>query len=231
MANNYKHLFFDLDHTLWDTDRNAKESLNEIYHELDYSEIAFPTFELFYTSYRKHNERLWGLYAENKIGRDAVRVNRFRFTLEDFQIKDYNVAEMMADEFVKRTPHKKHLMQDTLLVLNKLSQKYKMSVITNGFAESQYTKLASTGLNKYFENVFISEEIGFNKPDPKIFLHALNHSNIKFDEALMVGDTYETDILGARSVGIDQVYFREDHPSEHVATFKISQLLELLEII
>lgn len=231
MKNEYKHLFFDLDHTLWDTERNAKESLNEIYSEFNLGKGNFPDFERFYTCYRGHNERLWGLYAENKVGRDAVRINRFRFALEDFQIHDYNLAERIADEFIRRTPHKKHLIPDSIFVLDKLSEKYKMSIITNGFIESQLIKMKVSGISKYFENVFISEEIGFNKPDPRIFQHALSHTGIGFETALMIGDNYEADIIGARSAGIDQVYFRENHPEEHTATYKISILKNILEII
>ena len=229
--NSYKHLFFDLDHTLWDTEKNAYESLGEIYIEFNLSDADFPSFNDFYSCYRDHNEKLWGLYAENKIGRDAVRINRFRFALEDFQIHDYDLAEKIADEFIKRTPHKKHLIPDSIFVLDKLSEKYKMSIITNGFMSSQHIKMEVSGINKYFENIFVSEDVGFNKPDPRIFHHALRQSGVDVTEAIMIGDTYETDILGARSAGIDQVYFRSTHPEEHTATFKISALKNILEII
>src|SRR5687768_6973802 len=137
----YKHIFFDLDHTLWDTDKNSEESLRELYAELDLLSHGLTCFDNFLTCYRSHNERLWGLFAENKIGRDAVRINRFRYTLEDFDVKNYELATLLSDEFVKRTPHKPHLIEDTLNVLIHVSKEYPLSIITNGFKESQVIKL------------------------------------------------------------------------------------------
>ena len=227
----YNHLFFDLDHTLWDTDRNAMESLQEIYNELNLPDEKLPLFEDFYKTYKSHNEKLWGLYSENLIGKEAVRINRFRYTLEDFNIHDYKLAELFADEFIKRTPLKQHLMTDTIFVLDKLSLKYSMSIITNGFSESQQTKLSVSGIKKYFDHVFISEEVGFNKPDPRIFTHAMSKTATTTDEVIMIGDTYETDVIGAQSAGIDQILFKQKTPVHHTATFKISKLIELLDII
>ena len=227
----YKHLFFDLDHTLWDTDRNALESLHEIYNEIKLPTDNLPLFEDFYKTYKSHNEKLWGLYSENKIGKEAVRINRFRYTLEDFKIYDYKLAELFADEFIKRTPLKQHLMCDTIFVLDQLSLKYSMSIITNGFSESQQTKLSASGIQKYFDHVFISEEVGFNKPDPRIFTHALTITATSIDDAIMIGDTYETDVIGACAAGIDQVLFKQEIPDHHTATFKISKLIALLDII
>ena len=106
-----------------------------------------------------------------------------------------------------------------------------MSIITNGFRESQHIKMKSSGLSKYFDHVFISEEIGFNKPDARIFEHALGKTGTTITEAIMIGDTYETDILGASAAGIDQVFFKTNPPEKQQATFKISRLKELLEII
>lgn len=227
----YKHLFFDLDHTLWDTDKNAKESLGEIYSEVQLSNDQLPPFESYYGRYKEHNEQLWGLYSENKIGREALRINRFRYALEDFKINDYQLAVAIADQFIQRTPYKPYLIDDAIFVLDELSVKYKMSIITNGFRETQHIKLASSGLTKYFDHVFISEEIGFNKPDTRIFKHALDMTGTKLTEAVMIGDTYETDIIGAHTAGIDQVYFKFNPPEKQKATFKITALKELLHII
>lgn len=231
MKKNYKHLFFDLDHTLWDTDKNSAESLSELYHELELSNHGLPSFDKFLECYRSHNERLWGLYSDNKIGRDAVRVNRFRYTLEDFSIHNYNLANLLSDEFVKRTPYKPHLIADTLHVLNNIAGKYQMSIITNGFKESQAIKMQHSGIGNYFEHLFISEEVGFNKPDVRIFEHALEKAGVTSEEALMIGDTYDTDITGARAANIDQVYFKETPSEDQEATYVISRLSHLLEII
>ncbi|MEP7264700.1 MAG: YjjG family noncanonical pyrimidine nucleotidase [Bacteroidota bacterium] len=231
MKKKYKHIFFDLDHTLWDTDRNSAESLIELYKELNLADQGFPSFPEFIACYRSHNERLWGLYSENKIGRDAVRINRFRFTLEDFGIRNFELASILSDEFVKRTPYKPHLIENTLQVLEKISGNYHLSIITNGFKESQAIKLQHSGIENYFSHLFISEEVGFNKPDVRIFEHALNKTSSECKDSLMVGDTYETDITGARAANIDQVYLKENPPDHHEATYKITNLSELLNIL
>jgi putative hydrolase of the HAD superfamily len=231
MKKNYSHIFFDLDHTLWDTDRNSSESLSELYKEMALDAHGLPEFEKFLECYRSHNERLWGLFSENKIGRDAVRINRFRYTLEDFNLRNYELANILSEEFAKRTPYKSHLIADTLHVLKNISSRYNLSIITNGFKESQAIKMKHSGIDNYFTHLFISEEVGFNKPDVRIFEHALSVSGTSCAEALMVGDTYETDITGARSANIDQAYLKAVHPEDHIATYKISKLTELLTIL
>ncbi|MBK7967289.1 MAG: hypothetical protein IPK10_19775 [Bacteroidetes bacterium] len=99
MSQKYSHLFFDLDHTLWDTDRNAEESLREIFEELNLTLKGVPDFDTFHVQYKQHNERLWGLYSDNKVGKDAVRLHRFVHTLQDFDIHDDAIANSLADAF------------------------------------------------------------------------------------------------------------------------------------
>ncbi len=231
MGTKYKHVFFDLDHTLWDTDRNSEEALIELYEELNLLSHGFPNFQNFLGCYRSHNERLWGLYAENKVGRDAVRINRFRHTMADFNINNFELATLLSEEFIKRTPYKKHLIKNTIEILNYISGKYPVSIITNGFKESQDIKLTNSGLKDYFSHIFISEEIGFNKPDARIFEHALITTATDFNEAIMIGDTYETDIIGAKAAGIDQVYFSSTFLPGKESTYKITDLSELTGII
>jgi putative hydrolase of the HAD superfamily len=226
----YKHIFFDLDHTLWDTDKNAEESLREIHHELSLTDHGLNSFESFHSCYKGHNERLWGLYSENKVGQEAVRINRFRFTLEDFSINNYELAIQLSEEFIKRTPYKTYLIENTIQILEYISASYPVSIITNGFKESQGIKLKNSGLADYFSHIFISEEIGYNKPDSRIFEHALKITGIDASEGLMIGDNYEADIKGALAANIDQVYFTI-HPGNEAATYRISALDELRKIL
>jgi putative hydrolase of the HAD superfamily len=227
------HIFFDLDHTLWDTDRNSAESLKELYTELEFEKLGIPSFEAFHEVYVKHNVRLWGLYAENQVGKDAVRLHRFLHTLQHFGIHDSEIAKEIAEKFIARTPFKQHLIPGAIELLDHLQGKYLLSIITNGFPESQYVKLKASGLDKYFDHVFISEEIGFNKPDPAIFHHAVNISGAeKIDHCLMVGDTYQTDIAGAVSCGMKAIHLTSDEllPKEkNVLTIKkLEELTSLL---
>lgn len=202
------HIYFDLDHTLWDTDRNSEESLKELFSEMKLQELGIPSFNAFMYQYRRHNERLWGLYAENQIAKDAVRLHRFLHTLQDFGIHDSTCASTLAEEFISRTPHKTYLIEGTVALLDSLKGKYNLSVITNGFKESQHTKLQVSGIAHYFDQVFISEEIGFHKPDPQIFHHARKLTGgPECCNCIMVGDTYQTDILGAIAAGMKAVHY------------------------
>ncbi len=204
----YSHLFFDLDHTLWDTDMNAEESLREIFKEQGLSEKGIPDFDQFHRCYRNHNERLWGLYAENKVGKDAVRTHRFLHTLQDFDIYNAELAHTIADQFVQRTPFKKHLLPGAVSLLNQLRGKFSLSIITNGFKEAQHIKLNASGLSGYFDHVFISEEIGVHKPDPQIFHHAVEKTGAAgMEQCMMIGDTFQTDVFGALNVGMTAVHF------------------------
>jgi putative hydrolase of the HAD superfamily len=229
----YTHLFFDLDHTLWDTDRNAEESLKELFVELDLEHAGIPDFNSFHTCYRTHNERLWGLYAENKVGRDAVRVHRFLHTLSDFGIEDGNLAGRLADEFVSRTPYRKHLIPGAVSLLESLSGRFSLSIITNGFKEAQYVKLKSSGIDHFFDHVFISEEVGVHKPDPRIFQHAMQKAGVSNPgTCLMIGDTYLTDVCGALNAGITGVHFdpkgSQIHAAPVITIRKLEHLAEFL---
>lgn len=230
--NKYKHIFFDLDHTLWDTNRNSAESLSEIYTELNLAAKGINSLDSLLKSYHSHNERVWGLWAENKIGPDALRINRFVHTLNDFGIDDIELAEQMSRLFLARTPYKKHILPGAVDVLKYLKGKYTLSIITNGFKESQIIKLRESGIHTYFEQIIISEEVGFNKPDPAIFFHAMSAEKLSCKQCLMVGDSFEADIAGAHAAGIDQVHLNPQNIAvAFEPTHTISRLDELMEIL
>lgn len=231
MSQKYSHLFFDLDHTLWDTDRNAEESLSEIFEELNLSQKGVPDFDTFHLQYKQHNERLWGLYSDNKVGKDAVRLHRFVHTLQDFDIHDDAIANSIADAFVMRTPHKQYLIPGTIELLDALHTKFSLNIITNGFKEAQHVKMNSSGLIQYFDTVFVSEEVGVHKPDPKIFHYAMQYSGAKkMEDCMMIGDTYQTDVYGALNAGMTAVHFAPHGKEIHNApVITIRSLMELLE--
>lgn len=231
--NTYTHLYFDLDHTLWDTDRNAEESLRELFDELKMESKGIPGFDTFHRHYRNHNEKLWGLYAENKVGKEAVRLHRFLHTFQDFGVDDHATARQLATAFIERTPFKPHLIDGALELLNHLKGRYSLSIITNGFPESQHVKLKSSGIGQYFDHVFISEEVGIHKPDPRIFQHAMRQSGATSGDAcMMVGDTFQTDVFGALNAGMQAVHYAADNKVEHGApVITIHALRELTAIL
>ena len=230
--NKYQHIFFDLDHTLWDTDKNSAESLHEIYFELNLQAQGIEPLGEFLTCYRSHNEKLWGLWSENKIGPDALRINRFLHTLRDFNIDDVELAEKMSRMFIARTPYKKHILPGAAKILNYLKEKYTLSIITNGFRDSQIIKLRESGMHSYFERIIISEEVGFNKPDPAIFHHAMRAEKLSCKQCIMIGDSFEADVAGAFAAGIDQVHLNPHKtPVAFKPTHTIERLDELMRIL
>ncbi|MFM7016649.1 MAG: YjjG family noncanonical pyrimidine nucleotidase [Bacteroidota bacterium] len=204
---NITHLFFDLDHTLWDTDKNAYESLNELHKEIKLNELHNITFELFHSTYQKHNDALWKKYAQHEVTKEDVRINRFKFTLEELGVFDNQKNDFFASHFVRRTPLKKNLIDGAINLMEAIKDNYTLSIITNGFKEVQYIKMEHSGLSKYFEHIFISEEVGYNKPNPNIFNHAMQISGASNpSNCLMIGDSLEADIHGSIGAQMNAIH-------------------------
>ena len=227
---NIKHIFFDLDHTLWDFEKNSEEALSEIIGGCQ-KNCGF-TFSLkeFLDTYKPINYLMWELYRKNEIKKEELRVRRFGDTLIKLGIDDIKIAEFIADEYVKISPRKTNLFPHTIEALEYLSKKYKLHIITNGFEEIQYTKLKTSKIDIFFDKVITSEAIGVKKPHPKIFAHALEEARAKIDESIMVGDNYEADILGAVNFGIPAIFFNPELKEEQPHK-KVKQIADLKELI
>ena len=228
----YQHLFFDLDHTIWDFDTNSREALKDIYQGLSLAEAGVYDFDLFHQRYLVHNERLWERYRKGQIKVDELRLKRMSLSLLEFKNGDEALAHKMGIEFLEILPTKKTLFPDTLEVLNYLTEKkYRLHLITNGFEITQHQKLKTAGIDIYFREVITSEGSNSLKPHPEIFEYALLKTGAVKKESIMIGDTPEVDILGARVAGIDQVYVNHTGSKEPVdATYIIYSLKELMEI-
>jgi len=236
----YRHLFFDLDNTLWDFNLNSYHALKEnfVWYRLD-----LQLFDRFYEIFILHNERLWELYRQNGITKEELSGSRFELSFRETGIEGVNPVDFNRDYLVLM-PEQTRLCDGARYVLEKLSQKYEMHIITNGFSEVQYKKLGNSNLSGFFKRVFTSEEIKSPKPSPVIFRHALKSCNARKKESLMIGDSWEVDILGAAGIGMDQVYYQpeEESPESVVPvpkvkmqgktiTYFIRNLNELLEIL
>jgi putative hydrolase of the HAD superfamily len=228
----YKHVFFDLDHTLWDFETNSRQALTIIFDENRLLEKGVPSFQKFHEKYQPINDRYWARYHNGYATKDQVRNGRFYDTLKEFGIDDKPLAEIMATAYVQLSPKMTALFPDAIEVLKYLQQKYKMHLITNGFAEVQWIKIEHSGLRPFFEHIIISEEVGTQKPDKAIFEIAMQRSGASTDACIMIGDNYNTDIIGAKNAGIDQVFFNPGKNRKREAvTYEISQLKELLDIL
>jgi putative hydrolase of the HAD superfamily len=228
----YKHLFFDLDHTLWDFDTNSREALHDLYHSLSLAKAGVNDFDLFHKIYLDHNERLWDRYRKGLMKVDELRWKRMSMTLLEFKNGDESLARKMGIEFLNILPTKKALFPDTVEVLTYLKEKkYGLHLITNGFEKTQHHKLRTSGIDNFFLEVITSEGSNSLKPHPEIFEYALIKTGAEKRESIMIGDTPDVDILGASKAGIDQVYVNHTGSKEPVnATFTVYSLKELMEI-
>lgn len=224
----YKHIFFDLDHTLWDYDRNVSESLSELYLVYKLQEQGIPTFDHFFASFTLINFQLWDWYNVGKIDKENLRKERFPRILAHAGVIDWIIPASFEEDFMSLTSSKPHVFPYSKEILSYLKEKYKLHVITNGFNESQAKKMSSSGLDIYFDLVVTSETTGHKKPDPRIFYHAMDQLKTRAVHCLMIGDNPASDILGAQRAAIDQVFFNpEGKEIELKPTYTISHLKEL----
>lgn len=225
----YQHLFFDLDHTLWDFDANAKLTLAEMYHVLDLEKRGVNDFEKFYTKYLEHNERLWERYRNGIIKVDELRWKRMWHTLLDFKIGDEELARDMGTHFLDKLPTRNLLFPYTKEILQYLSNKgYKLHMITNGFEHTQHCKLANCGISAFFLEVITSEGSNSIKPKKEIFEYALYKTGARVEQSIMIGDSIEVDIIGAMNAGMDQVYVNHTNAVPEVKpTYTVYSLREL----
>ncbi len=207
MSQAIKHIFFDLDHTIWDFDRNAQETLMELYEAYQLKKIGLNSATLFIERYTENNHNLWQKYHLGEISKEQLRQDRFRNTFLELGVKPELVPQQFEEDYVRISPTKKNLFAGAEKVLTYLQNKYQLHIISNGFKETTLTKMHVSGLNPYFTNVIISEDVGINKPDKMIFEHAINKASATVHESIMIGDSLEADIRGAQNFGMKAIFF------------------------
>jgi len=228
----YKHIFFDLDRTLWDFEKNAHEAYAEIYDKFNLKDLGIETIEAFVKNYLHHNEILWALYRDGKIEKVYLKSRRFELTLQEFGIDDPQLAEKIGEAYVTISPQKTNLFPHAHEILVYLSKKYPLHIITNGFEEVQDSKLKNSKLGQYFQHIITSEAAGCKKPTRCIFDFALETVGTSADECVMIGDDFEVDIVGASENGIDAIFFNPEKVTHNGgAIFEIQDLIELKKIL
>ena len=228
LKSKYKHIFFDLDHTIWDFDKNAEETLYELYDIYRLNEIGLPSAAKFIETYTRNNHQLWAEYHTGKITKDELRETRFRRTFLELGVHPDVLPLAFEDDYVKLCPTKTNLFPHAHETLGYLRNKYTLHLISNGFKEPSELKVGNTNIGRYFKNIIISEIVGVNKPDPAIFEHALNLAGANKDESLMVGDSLEADVYGALNFGMDAIYFNPfNTPKPDDVPLQVTHLKEL----
>jgi putative hydrolase of the HAD superfamily len=228
----YKHLFFDLDHTLWDFEANARATLETLYEDMQLKARGVYDFELFYKNYLAHNEKLWERYRRGFIKQEELRVKRMWLALLDFKIADDELSQKMNVQFLDLLPTRTILFPHAKEILKYLADKnYELHLITNGFEKVQHAKLKYSGLDKFFGEVITSEGSNSIKPNKEIFEYAFQKTNAEPTSSIMIGDTLDVDILGAMNAGIDQVFVNHTGlTTDMKPTYTVNSLKALEEI-
>ena len=223
-----KHLFFDLDRTLWDFEKNSKKALQILFKDLKLDD-KIEHFNHFHHTYTRINAELWKLYGKGKLKKEELRDARFIETLKYHEIHDTELATTLSNGYIEISPKQTNLFPDTLETLEELKRmKYNMHIITNGFEEVQYIKLEHSKLAPFFDVIVCSEAVGFNKPDPRVFQYAMQKAQTNASESFMIGDDREVDIFGAMQVGMQAILFDpENQYSKTNGEPKIQNLNEL----
>jgi putative hydrolase of the HAD superfamily len=226
--NNITDIFFDLDHTLWDFQKNSALTFDFLLKKYKIN----IDLNKFLNIYIPINFSYWKLYRDEKITKEFLRYNRLKSSLEKLNISlSDDVINKIADDYVISLPVNNFLIKDTILVLDYLRNKYRLHIITNGFTEVQNKKIVNSQIKKYFHSIIDSETVGVKKPNIKIFDYALKVSGARSKNSLMIGDNLEADILGALNAGFHAIHFNNNNEAPHEHCLILNELKSLLECL
>lgn len=228
----YKNLFIDLDDTIYDFSGASRESFRETYDLLHY-ECYFDSFEHYLSLYEPYNLELWRIYGDGKITKEELNRRRYSHPLECVGVNDQQLADTFCREALGRIPTKGPLMPGAMEILEYLRPKYNMYILSNGFKELQSRKMRTAGIDGYFDALILSEDIGVNKPNRELYEYALAKTGSKLSESLMIGDMFDTDIVGAANIGMEQMYYNPKEKKGHAftPTYEVTHLLQIKEIL
>jgi YjjG family noncanonical pyrimidine nucleotidase len=217
-------IFFDLDHTLWDFDVNSELAFETIFKK------DHPTIQItdFIEKYVPINQACWKLYQYDKITHAELRYNRLKHTFDamEYFVSDDQI-ESIAHDYIQLLPENNRLFDGTIEVLEYLEKKYKLHIITNGFADVQYKKINNSNIAGFFKTITNSEMAGVKKPNPIIFEYALNLAQANKESSIMIGDCLEADVQGALDSGLDAIFFNDKKIKVEKNIKQVTHLLEL----
>lgn len=230
----YKHIFFDLDHTLWDHNTNSRIALEEVYQAFDLQEIGIASTHDFYLTFTEINHQLWDKYEAGRINQSELRHQRFRLIFSQLAVRDHALCDTISEYYMEISTKKSNLLPHAHETLQYLQPKYPMHIITNGFDEVQSVKMEAGKITHFFREIITSQNSGYKKPDSRIFEYALKKVGATAAECLMIGDSFQSDIVGATRAGIDAVFFNPDQRNQEISIkpkYEIRDLAELKVIL
>jgi putative hydrolase of the HAD superfamily len=229
----YKHIFFDLDHTLWDFDTNAKSSLTDIYGEFSLAEKVTTDFDAFYDKYLHHNKILWERYQNGYITAEELKWRRMWRTMMEFKVGDEKLAKDLSARFLDILPVKDGMFPYAYEILDYLKNKdYQIHLITNGFEKTQWSKIRNSKIDHFFTHIITSEASNSMKPEKEIFEFAMHQTGALLHESIMVGDNLDADIKGAMNAGMDNIFVNHiEAKTDMMPTYTITHLKELEAIL
>ena len=240
MMKKYKAIFLDWDDTIGDFHGAADLALAQMYEKYQLDRY-FASLDEFVGLYKPHNLELWAKYGEDKVTKEYLSLDRFLFPLmhgslypngETAQV--IRLAMTMSDDFLALTTAHFSLLEGAEELVRYLAEKYPLTIVTNGFIEVQYEKFDKSGLRDCFAHIVLSEEVGCQKPNPRIFEEALRMNGFQAEDVVMIGDSWNSDIQGAINAGIDQIWIRKSKdplPEGQSATYLVQSLSEVMEIL
>lgn len=222
------HIFFDLDHTLWDFEKNSDLAFESVFekHKIKLSVSKFLNY------YKNINQHYWKLYREEKVTKEELRYGRLKDTFNKikFEISD-EIIDFLANDYIEALPNNNYLFEGTHEILEHLQNNYQLHIITNGFNEVQFKKIENSGISSFFDKIITSEEVGVKKPNPQIFKYALEKTNAKSNESIMIGDNWEADIMGAKNAGLDAIYCNFDSQPVGENIKSVNNLIEIKKFL
>lgn len=232
MTKKYTHILFDLDHTLWDFEKNSQEALLELYDRYEFNKLGTFTPGQFASTFKKINASLWDKYNRNEIQKDDLRTARFQLALNTLGMLEEDIPIDIGDVYLQLCPIKGHVIPYAFEILDYLKPKYQLHIITNGFDDVQDLKLTRSRLKDYFDQVITSEKVGFKKPSREMFEKAVALLGASREDCIMIGDNPETDIKGAINAGLDVIFFNpEKQPHRLPVTHEVGCLSELRQLL
>jgi putative hydrolase of the HAD superfamily len=232
MMDTPQHLFFDLDKTLWDFERNSREVIADLFLQRKLDSLLSDDFQNFFKVYERVNMQLWEQLRKGEIDKAYLRANRFHLSMLEFGYDNAELGQQLDKDYLEKTPLKKNLIAYSIPVLSILSQRYRMHIITNGFDDVQHFKLENCGLKPFFDVVITSDRANAHKPERAIFDLAMRLSGARPDNAVMIGDDADVDVKGAINAGMRAIWFNQHDDGKSTAdVIQIACLSELLHLL